>query len=67
VIVCQEHRDQLRNLEDARAKLADLIAAALVAPTPRRPTRPTAASRERRLGAKSERAQRKRERRRYDD
>jgi ribosome-associated protein len=54
VVTSQATRDQRRNLEDARAKLAALIAKALVPPRPRRPTRRTAGSRERRLRAKKQ-------------
>jgi ribosome-associated protein len=49
VIVSQKTRDQHRNLEDAQEKLRHLVALSLVAPRPRRPTRSTAAARERRL------------------
>ncbi len=61
VITAQAHRTQDRNREQARAKLAELVAkAAEPPPPPRRPTRPTRASKERRLTAKSHRAQVKR-------
>jgi len=63
VIVSQVTRDQAKNLADARAKLADLVARALVPPRPRKPTRPTAGSRERRLREKQHRARRKADRR----
>jgi ribosome-associated protein len=52
VIVAQRHRTQQRNREDALARLADLVRAAATPPAPRRPTKPTAASRRRRLEAK---------------
>jgi len=45
-------RDQSVNLEDARTKVARAVAAALRAPTPRRPTRPTHGSKLRRVAAK---------------
>jgi ribosome-associated protein len=60
VITAQRHRTQERNREDARDKLIDLIRRASVAPTIRRATKPTAASRQRRLKAKSERSALKR-------
>ena len=60
-------RDQPRNLEDAREKVRSMVAAALVAPRPRRRTKPTAAARERRLGAKKRQAQRKLSRRSESD
>jgi ribosome-associated protein len=56
VIIAQRHRTQERNRQDARERLIELIARASVAPTPRRPTRPTAGSRERRLAGKKHRA-----------
>jgi len=59
VIVSQKTRDQHRNLEDARAKLRDLVLRSLVVPKARRPTRPSAAARERRLLAKRRRRERK--------
>jgi ribosome-associated protein len=62
VITSQKTRDQHRNLEDARAKLRDQVAAALVAPKRRRATAPSAGSRERRLREKKQRAARKRTR-----
>jgi ribosome-associated protein len=67
VVTSQAQRDQPKNLDDARLKLALLIARALTPPRPRRPTRPTAGSRERRLQAKQRRAGIKRERRPADD
>jgi ribosome-associated protein len=55
VINAQRFRTQDRNREDAKERLAAFIAAGLVAPKPRIATRPTRASKERRLGAKRER------------
>lgn len=63
LIVSQLTRDQGRNLDDALDKLRQLIARALVRPTPRRPTRPTRASKERRLSEKRHHAERKQGRR----
>jgi ribosome-associated protein len=56
VITSQETRDQARNLEDARAKLADLVRRALVRPKPRRPSKPTRASKRRRVDDKRHRS-----------
>ena len=56
VIAAQRHRSQERNREDAIARLVALIRAAAVPPVPRRPMRPTAASRRRRLEANGRRA-----------
>jgi ribosome-associated protein len=47
-----ESRDYHRNLETAREKVRALVAKALVVPRKRRPTRPTAGSREARLSLK---------------
>lgn len=56
VITAQRHRTQERNRADALDRLVSLIREAAVAPVPRRPTRPTLASRERRLESKRRRA-----------
>ena len=52
-------RDQGANLEDAREKVARAVRAALSAPVPRRPTRPTRGSQERRVTAKKRAGARK--------
>ena len=62
VLSAQRFRTQDRNREDARARLAALVAAATVAPKKRVATKPTKGSKERRLGAKRERASVKRQR-----
>jgi ribosome-associated protein len=59
VVLSQRTRDRQRNLEDARAKLGELIQRALVAPTTRRATRPTRAAARNRLEEKRRNAQRK--------
>ena len=56
VIIAQRHRTQERNREDARTRLIELIRKAAVPPKRRRPTRPTAASRERRIESKKRRS-----------
>jgi ribosome-associated protein len=56
VIIAQRHRTQGRNREDALERLLDLIRQAAVAPIKRRPTRPTKASRERRIEGKKRRS-----------
>jgi ribosome-associated protein len=56
-------RDQLKNLEDARSKVVALIRQALVRPKIRTQTRPTRASKERRLDAKKRTASVKKNRR----
>jgi ribosome-associated protein len=52
VITAQRHRTRERNRADALARLIDLIRRAAVPPKPRKPTRPTAASKRRRLETK---------------
>ena len=52
VISAQRFRTQERNREDARERLVAFIESGLRAPTPRVATRPTRASKERRLEAK---------------
>jgi ribosome-associated protein len=56
VITAQRFRTQERNRADALERLLDLVRAAAVAPTPRRPTKPTFASRKRRLEGKRRRS-----------
>lgn len=56
VINAERHRTQERNRQDARARLIELIRRAAVAPRPRRATKPTASSRQRRLDSKKRRA-----------
>lgn len=60
VINAQRFRTQDRNRADARERLAELVAEAAVPPTPRRATRPTLASKKRRLDDKSHRSATKR-------
>jgi ribosome-associated protein len=60
IVISQETRNQARNLEDARARVADLIRAALVAPRRRVKTRPSAGAKQRRLAGKKRRANVKR-------
>lgn len=55
VIDADRFRSRERNRADALERLLELIRAAAVPPKPRRPTRPTLASKERRLGAKERR------------
>ena len=62
VVTSQLSRDQSRNVDDARDKVRALVAAAMVAPRSRRPSRPTAVSVERRIEAKRRRSTVKRAR-----
>jgi len=63
VITAQRHRTQARNRQDALDRLIELIRRAAIPPIKRRATRPTAASRERRIEGKKRRAGVKRLRR----
>jgi ribosome-associated protein len=60
VIKAQQHRSLERNREEALARLHELVARAAQLPKPRRPTRPTGASRKRRLEGKIRRGEVKR-------
>jgi ribosome-associated protein len=55
VITAQSHRTQERNRQDARDRLIAMIRQAAVAPRKRRPTKPSKASREKRLESKKRR------------
>jgi ribosome-associated protein len=63
VAVAQDERSQTRNRELALSRLAERLERALAVPRSRRPTKPTRASRERRLQAKRRSSQRKLQRR----
>ena len=56
LIDARRHRTQERNRQDARERLLELLREAARRPRPRRATRPTAGSRERRLKSKRERS-----------
>jgi ribosome-associated protein len=62
LIVSQATRDRQRNLEDARAKLAELILRACERPKRRRPTVPSRGATETRLREKRHHSARKRDR-----
>jgi ribosome-associated protein len=66
IIVARAQRTQERNRAEAREKLFDLIRRAATPPKPRRPTRPTLASKRRRLEGKTSRAKIKRNRGRVE-
>ena len=55
VIHAQRFRTQERNRTDAIERLVELLREAMVRPTPRRPTKPTRASKQRRLEGKKRR------------
>ena len=62
VIDAHEHRTQAKNRQAARARLLALIVQAARRPKARRATRPTASSREQRIGGKKRRGAIKRQR-----
>ncbi len=64
VIEAKRFRSQEMNREDARERLAGLIRRSLEAPRPRKKTRPTKGSKERRIEAKQKRGSAKKMRRR---
>lgn len=59
----QRTRDQGRNIDDCLEKVRELVLAAANPPGPRRSSRPTLASKQRRLDAKSRRSDTKKQRR----
>jgi ribosome-associated protein len=67
-IAASEYRQQLRNRQAARERLAAVLRAALAPPAPaRRRTKPTKGSQERRIQAKKERGQLKKQRGSWTD
>jgi len=56
VITAQQHRTQERNRAEARERLIAMIREAAVRPVPRWPTKPTRASKQRRLEGKKHRS-----------
>ncbi len=69
LIIARNQRSQDHNRREALERLADLVRRSLVAPKTRKATKPTRASRERRLEHKSRQQQTKQQRRRvrWDD
>jgi ribosome-associated protein len=60
IIEAERYRSQRRNRDDALRRLIELIRAACEVDKPRRPTRPTLASRKRRLDSKQRHGETKR-------
>jgi len=67
LIDSREHRTQAQNREAARARLAAFLRHAAKRPKKRRPTRPSAAAREKRITSKKRRGEVKAARRRHGD
>ncbi len=59
IIESRNHRSRLMNTNSALRKLNELIAQALIEPRKRTPTRPSRASKEKRLGAKKQQSEKK--------
>lgn len=67
-VISQLTRDQGRNVEDAREKVKQLVAQALVVPRKRKKTKPSRGAVQRRLTDKKQRGETKQQRRsKYDD
>ena len=66
VIKAQQHRTQEQNREDALKRLADMIRDVTRAAKPRRPTKPSRQSQQRRLNSKTRHGQLKNMRRKVD-
>jgi hypothetical protein len=62
LIVCDEHRSQERNRDACLERLHELVLRALVVPKVRRATKPTRASKQRRLTEKKAQGERKKRR-----
>ncbi|WP_158043470.1 alternative ribosome rescue aminoacyl-tRNA hydrolase ArfB [Skermanella pratensis] len=56
ILVADQYRSQRRNRDAALERLTELIREASIPPTPRRPTKPTFGSKQRRLEAKGQRS-----------
>lgn len=67
IIQAQRHRTQERNRADALGRLVELVRAAAVPPKPRKKTRPSRASKRRRLDGKKRQGDKKRLRSRNFD
>lgn len=67
VLTAHRHRTRERNRADALERLIGLIRDAAVPPVPRRPTRPTTASKRRRLEAKKHHGRNKQLRRQIEE
>jgi len=67
LISAKRYRSQERNRQDAIDRLVELIRKATIPPKKRKPTRPTKASKEKRLESKRRRSEIKKLRRNIDD
>jgi ribosome-associated protein len=67
ILFVQTHRSQLRNRDEARERLVEMLEKALVKPKRRVPTKPSKAAKARRVDSKVKRGAIKRERSRTSD
>jgi ribosome-associated protein len=67
VLFVQTHRSQVRNREEARTRLVELLEKALIKPKKRVKTKPSRAQKEKRLQGKAIRSKTKRNRGRIDE
>ena len=67
ILASDTHRSQRRNREEVTQRLASLLREALIPPKPRKKTKPTRASREKRLDDKRKKSRTKKDRgKKYD-
>lgn len=64
ILTSQKYRDQNSNIDNCLEKLVEMLSTVLFAPTPRRRTKPTLASKLRRKETKSQQSKKKEQRRR---
>lgn len=67
LVSADAHRERPRNLEDAYARLQEILNEALFEPKKRKKTRPSRGAKERRLKAKQRTAEKKKSRGKVDD
>jgi len=67
ILACDSHRSQRRNREDVTQRLVTIVREALIPPKPRKKSKPSRASREKRLDEKRKKSQTKKDRgKKYD-
>lgn len=63
ILTCQKYRDQASNIEGCTEKLREMLLTVVAPPVPRRPTKPTFASKQKRVDTKKQQGQKKQSRR----
>ena len=67
ILACDSHRSQRRNREDVTQRLVTIVREALIPPKPRKKSKPSRASKEKRLDEKRKKSQTKKDRgKKYD-